>query len=558
MRGSSCGRGFLAQMVLAMTYSCAIFAGQQGPAQAPRVAGGNGAFRVAGVVVSLTSGSVLPGTRVSLTDTKNPRNTQWMVTGDDGRFAFNGLSAGKYSLLGGHRGFIRTTYDQHGQFSTAIVTGAGVDTENLTLRLVPMATISGTVLDEFGEGVREANVRLYRENHGLGITQIVSAGGTSADDQGFYEFVDLIPGNYFVSASGRPWYAVHPPRESEGGQFVAVDRSLDVSYPTTYYSGTTDADVATPIPIKGGEQAEIDLNLAPVPSLHLIFHVPENQQNGFIPPMLEKRALDSSEAVGYDGMQLISGGTYELTGVPAGKYTVRFRQSPSGELGRTTEVEVKEDGQELDASPGEPLSGLKLSVKIAGEDKLPERLFVALRDARVRTVAFQWVDANGDARFEGVTPGKYVVVAGSQTKRYSVIRVSLQNGSETAGNEVSLTPGSEVAASIVLISGTGSIEGFVKRSGEAAAGMMVVLVPEDPESNVDLFRRDQSDLDGSFVFRGVVPGNYTVIAIEDGWTLDWSRPAVLARYAPHGERLKMPAEARDSIHLLEPVEVQMR
>ena len=33
-----------------------------------------------------------------------------------------------------------------------------------------------------------------------------------------------------------------------------------------------------------------------------------------------------------------------------------------------------------------------------------------------------------------------------------------------------------------------------------------------------LIRRDQSDSDGSFALRDVVPGQYTVVAIQDGWT----------------------------------------
>ena len=558
MVGSHSRRCILGRLALLITYSSAVLAGQQKAAQpagtAPAIAG----FRIAGLVVSLTSGSPLPSTRVSVTDTKNPRNTQWMITGEDGRFEFNGLSAGKYSLRGGHRGFIPTTYDQHGQFSTAIVTGAGVDTENLVLRLVPTATISGRVVDEFGEGVRDANVRLYREIHSQGVSQIVSAGGAQTDDQGFYELPDLVPGNYFVSASGKPWYAVHPPQQREGGQFVAVDRSLDVSYPTTYYSGTTEAEVATPLPIKGGDHVDIELNLAPVPSLHLIFHVPENGQNGFSPPMLEKRVFDSSEMVRVERTQQISAGVFELTGVPAGRYTIRFRPSTPGEAEHTTEMEVKEDGQELDSSPGEPLSKLKLSVKIAGEDKLPQPLFVALRDTRVRTVAFQQVDANGEAHFEGLAAGKYVVVAGSQTMAYSVVHTSLENGPERSSNNLSLTPGASLAASVLLVGGTASVEGFVKRSGKPAPGIMVVLVPDNPESNVELFRRDQSDLDGSFVLQGVIPGSYTVIAIEDGWTLEWSRPVVLARYAPHGEKVTIRAGTQEPVHLPEPVEVQAR
>jgi hypothetical protein len=56
---------------------------------------------------------------------------------------------------------------------------------------------------------------------------------------------------------------------------------------------------------------------------------------------------------------------------------------------------------------------------------------------------------------------------------------------------------------------------------------MVVLVPRNPEANGDLFRRDQSDLDGSFALHKVIPGPYTVCAIENGWDLDWGKPDVL-------------------------------
>src|SRR5690349_13544061 len=195
MVGSHSRRCLLGRLTLVLTYSSAVLAGQQKPAQSPGIVAPGAGFRIAGVVVSLTSGSLLPSTRVSVTDTKNPRNTQWMITGEDGRFEFNGLSAGKYSLRGGHRGFIPTTYDQHGQFSTAIVTGAGVDTENLILRLVPTAKLTGKVLDESGEPVRNASVRLFRENHAMGFSQISPFGWANTDDQGSYEFSPVIPGN---------------------------------------------------------------------------------------------------------------------------------------------------------------------------------------------------------------------------------------------------------------------------------------------------------------------------------------------------------------------------
>ena len=110
---------------------------------------------------------------------------------------------------------------------------------------------------------------------------------------------------------------------------------------------------------------------------------------------------------------------------------------------------------------------------------------------------------------------------------------------------------------VFVVSGSARVEGFAKQDGKPAAGAMVVLVPKHPGTSRDLFRRDQSDLDGSFTLQGVIPGTYTVIAIADGWDLDWSQPSVISSYAVHGQTLVVPAGDRQ-VKLLEPVEVQAK
>jgi hypothetical protein len=254
-------------------------------------------------------------------------------------------------------------------------------------------------------------------------------------------------------------------------------------------------------------------------------------------------------------MQPVSADTYELTGVPAGTYTVRLRSRTPGEADQSVEMNLTKDGQELDNARGEPLGSLTLSVKILGEEKLPQQLMVALRDAHLRTVGIRPVDRNGEVHFDGLPAGKYAIVAFGQGKPYFVSQTGV-SGSETSGNSFDITPGSSLTMSALLIGGTTRVEGFVKRSGKAAAGVMVVLVPSNPESNIELFRRDQSDFDGSFVLPGVVPSSYTVIAIEDGWSVDWSRPAVLARYTPRGQKVTVGPQTQGSVNLQEPVEVQ--
>ena len=175
------------------------------------LAGGVGHFHIAGIIVSAQEGRPLSRARVSLQDVKNRQNQNFIITGDDGHFEFLNLPAGKYSLTGAKRGYISAAYDQHEQFSTAIVTGAGVDTESLTLRLVPTALLTGHVFDESGEPVREATVTLWRDDHSAGVSRTVSYRTDQSDDLGSFEFAPLDAGTYFVSAVAKPWYAVHPP-----------------------------------------------------------------------------------------------------------------------------------------------------------------------------------------------------------------------------------------------------------------------------------------------------------------------------------------------------------
>ena len=397
--------------------------------------------------------------------------------------------------------------------------------------------------------MKEVQVGPPVELKGVAQSMITAEGGR-------FEFNRLRAGKY----SSRPWYAVHPPLSHPGGAEISspvVDASLDVSYPTTFYADTTEADTATPVTLKGGDHVQIDIHLEPVQSLHLLFHVSESGQNGFSMPTLQKRVFDSVEAVGSEGAQSVSPDTYEMTGVPAGRYTVRLHSSTSGESDQTTEMNLTKDGQELDSSPGEPLGSLTLSVKILGEEKLPEQLFLTLRDAQLRTVGFQKVDRNGGVHFEGLPAGKYAIAAFSQEKQYFVSQTSFP-GSENSGNSFDLTPGSSLSMSALLLGGKTRVAGFVKRSGKAAAGVMVVLIPIGAESTIELFRRDQSDFDGSFLLPDVVPGSYAVIAIEDGWNVDWSVPTVLARYTPRGQKLTIGPQMQGSMSLPEPVEVQPR
>ena len=514
-------------------------------------------FRIAGTIVNAITGAPLSQARVAIAETRDRSKPVSLLTSDDGRFEFSSLKPGKYSLQGAKRGFLSAAYEQHEQYSTAIVAGSEYATENLVLRLTPMALMTGHVTDESGEPIRDANVILYFENRAGGLTRTIRFSTSRSDDRGFYDFSQLRPGKYFVSASAKPWYAVHPatvldPALAPPSQ---VSGDLDVVYPPTYFGGATDSDAATPIEVQGGDRLEIDIRLNPVPALHVLYHLPADGPANYNAPLLEKHVFDSLGFIPADSINSVAPGVFEMTGIPAGRYMVRMTNTDSGQLQLSSDVDLVQNGQDLGESRGEPLGTLKVTLKMPADEPFPKQYVVGLLNSRRQMWEVKQGDPIGQFSFENVPPGKYSILLNSQGTTLSVARATSSAG-ETWGHDVTVAAGATTDLTAFLSSGVVRIEGVVQRKDKKVAGVMVALVPSDPVAHIDLFRRDQSDLDGTFALQGVIPGAYTIVAIEDAWGLDWLQPAVLARYVKQGQNISIGDFMTGVIRLPNPIEVQ--
>jgi hypothetical protein len=130
-------------------------------------------------------------------------------------------------------------------------------------------------------------------------------------------------------------------------------------------------------------------------------------------------------------------------------------------------------------------------------------------------------------------------------------------GVQRAGNLVTLRDRATDLV-VTLSEAETRLEGFARNNGKGFAGAMIVLLPRNPSLWKALTRRDQSDSDGSFALQNVAPGEYTVVAIEDGWQLDWTSPLVMARYLPAGTSVTVSDKSGAPMHLVSPVTVQTR
>jgi hypothetical protein len=311
-----------------------------------------------------------------------------------------------------------------------------------------------------------------------------------------------------------------------------------------------------PIPIRGGERLQVEIHLNPVPALRLLFRVPNLDKRTVVFPQLEQPTFDGSTFIQNDGMRPVSPGLVEITGVPAGHYNIRLN-GPGTAAIQMNGVDFSKDGDEIDTSAGEALSTVKVSVQLSGEPALPPRLFIGLRSAHRSMIGGQQVNDKGEAEFQQIPAGRYEPLVFGPLKAYSVLRISAE-GAEVSGHTLTVAPGSSPSVSLTLVGGSLNVVGTAKRGDKPFAGAMVVLVPKDPENNRDLFRRDQSDLDGTFGLLNVVPGSYTVLAIENGWDLDWSQPAVIAAYLKQGRNIQVGSSPGRPMNLSEAVEVQSK
>ena len=82
--------------------------------------------------------------------------------------------------------------------------------------------------------------------------------------------------------------------------------------------------------------------------------------------------------------------------------------------------------------------------------------------------------------------------------------------------------------------------------------------PKDAINHPEFFRRDQSDFDGSFVLPAVIPGTYSILALQDAWDLRWGEPGALTRYLAKSQALTVGSLMQRTVVLPEAIEVQPR
>ncbi len=532
--------------------------------------GSGGQFQISGTVVNAINDQPLAGAYVTITAVQGAA-ARTVMTGADGAFRFDGVRAGKYALSAERRGFASQQYQQHEGFSTAIAVGPALDSGNIVFRVLPDASFSGRIADEQGDAVRNARVMLIREQVAEGRAIKAILANVSTDDQGRYHFAHLKPGAYYLAVSARPWFT-QPFFGGGRGGFVGpngggnidvhANPALDVAYPLTLYPDVTDSASASAITLHAGDRASADITLHAVPALHVrIKHATsEGDRQQFANATLVQMIFDGIEVPSQTTTSGMGGNANLVSGISPGHYLLRVtpngrrfqRMAPppneeSEQPARVREVDLVAD-TELDASEMAPTATVSGTVKLANGQAPAKPPTIVLRRGAMRRTFDARANAGGEFAFpQGFAAGTYEVVMSSGDALF--IRSVTATGAKIAGRMLHISGSDPVKLSVVVSAGAGKIEGIALRDGKPQSGAMILLVPQDAENNLPLFRRDQCDSDGSFTLSPVLPGRYTLLALENGSDLQWGDAAVLKPFLANGEPIVVDAKGNHNMRV---------
>jgi hypothetical protein len=345
----------------------------------------------------------------------------------------------------------------------------------------------------------------------------------------------------------------------------SLDPSLDVTYAETWYPGVDDPMQAETLTLHAGDTAQAEFHLVPVPAIHIRVITPPNETatqgrgNSYYPTV--ERVGPSS------GMGVIPApitntqGQIDVGGLAPGLYRIRL-QSGNQEP-RVALVQVTESGaRTVDFNETSDEATITIHFDGAADDEN------GLQVSFIDTDSGQPV-AQLNSRFGGgpgrgrqqqeqthervmqLPPGRYEVVLRGRPDLY--LTGMSAKSAEVTGRVIKVH-GGNASLTLHVARGRASVNGVVSSEGAPLVGAMVLLVPAglDDPSSVTEVARDQTNTDGGFDLPELIPGQYILLAINNGWQINWKDPSTLNRYLIHG----VPLDLRPGAEVKQNVEAQ--
>lgn len=496
-----------------------------------RVKPPKGTARLRGLVVGGENGAPLRRAMVHLSggDLQEGRFT---TTSEEGRWELRDLPAGRYQVTAMKAGYVSLSYGQRRPFEEGkpLEVQEAQTVENVNFNLPRGSVIAGRVTDEFGEPVADVMVMAQRYRYFNGRRQLAPISRPSAtDDGGNFRLYGLAPGDYYLSAS---------PMGFSFGQ----SSDDGTGYAPTYYPGTASAQRADKVTVGiGDEVAGLQFSLVPTRTAKITGTALDSRgrpmAGAFVSVIVQQG--DGFNMSMSAGNQVRDDGTFSLSDVAPGEYTIQVRNFGDGPNAEVASAPISVSGEDISglaligtrgtairgrvvvdgAQPGRSIESTAVGIMAIPKEPSMAMMMYFGAESRDRL--------NDDWTFEVRAMTSPVLIRTTRMPPGYSLKHVFWRGQDVTDEGLALKGDTVGDVEVVITARSTTVTGAVlDAAGKQAVDYVVVAFAEDSDKwghqsrHLALARPDQQ---GGFVIKQLPAGRYLAAAlpyIEDGEQAD--------------------------------------
>lgn len=515
-----------------------------------------------GRVVKEPGGEPVKKAIIELIGQNQQENGNYTATSDqEGLFEIHGIEPGRYQMFAERTGFIEVDQKRRRSRGLCLSFSAGQKLRDQTLHMLAAAILTGRVLDEDGDPISDADVRIFRRKFGTKGLRFEPVGEIRSNDLGEFRIGGLPAGKYFVS--------VTPPINFPnllGVQKSGVKEAptAQTAYVTTFYPSATDRTQAAPIELHAGEETPIDFSLARVHIVKIrgsVAGLPADAEAAVLIQAQDSYAITFASKVDKQGK-------FEISQVAPGLYTI-IATTPMGDSPLSAPRTIQVGDVDMDGIALAPLAGTLIRGKLHFDGKVKPGAYDNVVVSRIDggdefsdMIPFAsdgigtlppvaQVQPDGSFELKDVPPGTYEVEFSSPTKALQGYLVdSVVLGAKDVVETGLKANGGTLTIDVTLKAVAGEVNGIVRNKSEPVPGAIVVAVPEEKyRKRENHYKKCITDQQGRFSLAGLRPGNYTLYAWEVLEGDEYLDPDFLKEFESQGTAIKADKSSRDTVEL---------